>query len=137
VPVHDFRCECGNEKKDLYYSLGEIPRYLKCECGKRMYQNWGKGFNSKRSLTSILGPNAKHHPQIGYDIEIESPDHYKQLLKEYEMEEAGDTVRGTRNWHQEEIKKREEQQAATQATGSMATEQQIREAQQAKGEGLL
>ena len=81
MPVHDFRCECGNEKKDLYYSLGEIPRYLKCECGKRMYQNWGKGFNKKRSLTSILGPNAKYHPQIGYDIEIESPDHYKQLLK--------------------------------------------------------
>ena len=41
------------------------------------------------------------------------------------------------NISEEEIKKREERQAATQATGSMATEQQIREAQQTKGEGLL
>ena len=74
---------------------------------------------------------------MGYDVEIESPDHYRQLLKEYDMEEADDTVRGTRDWHKEEIKKREERQAAPQATGSIATEQQVREAQKTKGEGLL
>ena len=137
MPVHDFKCECGSEKKDLYYSLSDIPRYLVCECGKKMYQHWGKSFNRKRSLTSILGPHARYHPQMGYDVEIESPDHYKQLLKEYDMEEADDTVRGVRDWHNEEIKKREERQAAPQETGSMATEQQVREAQKVRGEGLL
>jgi len=137
VPIHDFRCECGEEKKDLYFPMKSLPRYLKCGCGKRMYQQWGKGFNKKRSLTSILGSNAKHHPQLGYDIEIESPDHYKQLLKEYEMEEAGDTVKGTREWQKEELKNKEEMYKHSRPEAQIATQEQIMEAQRAGDEGLL
>ena len=137
MPVYDFRCECGEEKKDLYFSMKSLPRSLKCDCGRRMYQQWGKGFNRKRSLTSILGSNTSHHPQIGYDVEIESPDHYKQLLKENEMEEAGDPVKGVREWHREEIENKEEKYKHRGPEAEIATQEQIVEAQRAGDIGLL
>jgi hypothetical protein len=91
-----------------------------------MPQTWGKGFNKKRSLTDILGPNAKHHPQIGTDIEIQSPDHYRQLLKEYDMEEAGDPQGGNKDWMAEKTER--ERNKPRHGRASVATDEQVRQA---------
>ena len=128
MPLHNYQCECGEEQRDLYFPISEVPKYLVCkDCGSRMHQTWGKGFNKKRSLTEILGNhNAKHHPQFGYDFEVESPEHYRQLLKEYEMEEAGDTIGGNRDWNRERIEdKRSEYAKPRRALADIATDEQV------------
>ena len=129
MPTHTFACSCGHRLEDLFFKVKDIPRYKICsECKKRMYQTFGESFNFKRSLTDILGPNAKHHPQIGTDIEITSPDHYYQLLKEFGMQEAGDTKGGNRNWQREKIEKDKERNRRKRTMANIATDEQVREA---------
>ena len=127
MPMHSYECECGKRVEDLYFPISDVPHSVECECGKQAGQSWGKGFNHKRSLTDILGPNADHHPQFGTDVKITSPDHYKQLLKDNNMEEAGDPVRGNRNWLKEQNEKNA-QPGRPRSAPQYATEEQAREA---------
>ena len=130
MPLHNFQCsdpDCGHIVHDQLYLAKDVPRWRKCpECGKRAYQSWEKGFNKKRSLSDILGAGMDHHPQMGTDIKIESPDHYKQLLKEFEMEEAGDPQRGSKDWMKDKLHK--ERTRPERETAEYATEQQIAQA---------
>lgn len=129
MPTNDFKCAEGHILADVFYRVSEAPKFKKCPvCGQRAYPTWKKTFNAKRSLTDILGNDGKFHPQFGYDIEIESADHYRQLCKEYEMEEADDAVGGNRDWRTERLERDRERAKRKRQFADVATDEQVREA---------
>ena len=130
MPLHTFECVCGEKMENLFYRAADVPRYKICKaCGKHMHQTWRKAFNKKRSLTEILGnASASHHPQVGTDIKIESADHYRQLCKEYDMEEADDPVGGNRQWRKDQLENNKAAAGRKRKLADIATDEQVREA---------
>jgi len=90
------------------------------------------------AVSDILGSKeAKTHPQMG-NVEIESPDHYRQLLKEFDMEEADDPQGGNRDWLGEKIERQKAEFAKPRNTEfEIPTEEQVSAAIGRDGGGLL
>lgn len=130
MPTNNFKCVEGHVLQDVFYKAASPPQWKMCpECGKRAYPTWKKAFNKKRSLTDILGnDHDSHHPQFGTDITIESADHYRQLCKEYEMEEANDTWRGSRDWSRDKLEETKEKHKRERTLADVATDEQVEKA---------
>ena len=101
MPTYDFEClDCSRVERDLWFSWRNVPRMKRCPaCGKKRSRQI---FDEPRKAQIHLNNPALYgyyHPQMGGVIEDYG--HKKRLMKENQMYEGSDPVRGNRK-HSEE-----------------------------------
>ena len=96
MPIYNFRCNtCDHEEKDIYFTIPKLPRKRKCaECGvKDSTQDYrGRREAEPSSNNSMYG---KWQPGAG--VVWNSYSEKKQWLKDNNMEETHDLVKGSRS----------------------------------------
>lgn len=100
MPTYDYVCrECGQRKPDIFYtSYKHMERTIPCSCGGQMGLDWSGTRNFIHQTHS--GLYGRPEPALGYDC-FQSYEHKKRLLKEWDMEEASDPVKGARLYRKE------------------------------------
>tara|TARA_R110002074_G_scaffold381898_1_gene561261 strand:- start:71 stop:496 length:426 start_codon:yes stop_codon:yes gene_type:complete len=87
---HDYFCDCGHELRDIVAE--EKPKCPYCNVKMQIHFGRMKGmvaFNPHNS-----GMYGKYHP--GFGCVVESYSHKQRLLKQYNVIEAADSVRGSK-----------------------------------------
>ena len=119
----DFKCEtCGFMQIDvLFRSSRELVQSNKCpECDGKANRVFTGGNFIHPTLSTLYG---KYEPAL--DMVVKDYAHKQQLMREFNITEANDTVKGSRNDRAEKhkaIKQRHEERAQSGSASSWTTQ---------------
>lgn len=95
MPAYDWFCKkCDNTEKDVWYhKSSDVPKTRRCACGGRMLQDFSsKGRNQIHlSHSSLYG---RWEPAVAEHINSYSDK--QRIMKKYNIVEANDPVKGSR-----------------------------------------
>lgn len=90
----DYKCDaCGTVQTDvLFRKSDDITRQIACKCGHKARRLYSGGNHIHPSHSSLYG---KYEPAL--DMVVKDYSHKQRLMREYQITEANDTVKGSRN----------------------------------------
>ena len=91
MPLYDYTCETCNTTKEIVVSLEDKKKTIKCQCGGDAALQF--------PVTAIKGfqPFESYYDE-SLDMDIHGRRHKEQVMKALNVIEAGDKVRGARNY---------------------------------------
>ena len=100
MPCNDYFCgDCGAEVKNILTRLNRPPE-VSCSCGGKLQVNFGSiRINAHWDQQAHHGKNSmygKYHH--GFDTVVRDYEHKQELLRENDVSEAADPVKGSRSW---------------------------------------
>ena len=84
-------CKCGQSHQSEPITRTKVPKTIKCDCGRRVGWAMSRGNHLHTTHSGLYG---KFEPGLG--VVVESYEHKQQLMKELDVIEAADPVKGSR-----------------------------------------
>jgi putative FmdB family regulatory protein len=102
MPIYDYACSaCGHKEPDLYFSLSELPKVRACgSCGKKKSTQHFAGVKRLGQITSSASMYGVWQPAVGRVFN--SYEEKKKYLKEHNLIETNDPIKGSRSKRREE-----------------------------------